>query len=237
MMSVKQRLERVERMVGSEMLMRQSQQIEALQEEIASIREQLDQQGHELSTIKQRQRSLYLDMDRRINAVETAAPASGLLAPVPPPGTVDVPVSLPGGDAAALPASPDMDNKGKPDYDKAFGLLKEGRYKQAIVAFGGFLKSYPDSQYADNAQYWLAEANYANRQYKQALSEFQRLIAKYPNSSKVQGARLKIAYVYYELKNWSAARESLQLIIKSFPDTNIAKRANERLEQIKREGH
>ncbi|MCK5262089.1 MAG: hypothetical protein KAJ92_00320, partial [Gammaproteobacteria bacterium] len=56
MMSVKQRLERVERMVGSEMLMRQSQQIEALQEEIASIREQLDQQGHELSTIKQRQR-------------------------------------------------------------------------------------------------------------------------------------------------------------------------------------
>jgi tol-pal system protein YbgF len=237
MMSVKQRLERVERMVGSEMLMRQSQQIEALQEEIASIREQLDQQGHELSTIKQRQRSLYLDMDRRINAVETGAPASRKLSPVPAPGTIDVPVSLPGGNASALPVSPSMDNKGKSDYDKAFGLLKEGRYKQAIVAFGGFLKSYPDSQYADNAQYWLAEANYANRQYKQALSEFQRLIAKYPNSSKAQGARLKIAYVYYELKNWSAARESLQQILKSFPDTNIAKRANERLEQIKREGH
>ena len=63
MMSVKQRLERVERMMGSELLMQQSQQIEALQEETAALREQLDQQGYELSTIKQRQRSLYLDMD------------------------------------------------------------------------------------------------------------------------------------------------------------------------------
>ena len=238
MMSVKQRLERVERMVGSEMLMQQSQQIEALQEEIAMLREQLDQQGHELNTIKQRQRSLYLDMDRRINAVETTAPASGLLAPVAPPGsTVEVPVSTAGDSAAVVPVVAEVSDNGKPDYDKAFALLKEGRYKQAIVAFGSFLKNHPDSQFADNAQYWLGEANYAYRQYRQALSEFQRLIANYPDSSKVQGARLKIAYVYYELKNWSAARESLQQIIKLFPNTNLAKKANERLERITREGH
>ncbi|MDH5386954.1 MAG: tol-pal system protein YbgF [Gammaproteobacteria bacterium] len=237
MMSVKQRLERVERMVGSEMLMQQSQQIEALQEEIAVLREQLDQQGYELSTIKQRQRSLYADMDRRINVVETSAPALGISAPVPAPGSNRAPVSTPGNHATMIPASPSSDANGKSDYDKAFALLKEGRYKQAIVAFGSFLESHSNSQYADNAQYWLGEANYAYRQYKQALSEFQRLIEKYPDSSKVQGARLKIAYVYYEMKNWTAARESLQQIIKLFPNTNLAKKANERLERITREGH
>lgn len=237
MMSVKQRLERMERMVNSDLLMQQAQQIEALQEENAMLREQLDQQGHELGTIKQRQRSLYLDMDRRINEIETAAPASGLSAPVSPPGTTNAPVSVPDNNAVAAPVLPGADNNGKADYDKAFGLLKQGRYKQSIVAFSGFLKNYPDSQYADNAQYWLGEANYAYRQYKQALSEFQRLIANYPDSSKAQGARLKIAYVYYELKNWSAAKESLQQIITSFPNTNLAKKANERLERIKREGH
>lgn len=226
MMSVKQRLERMERMVGSELLMQQSQQIEALQEEVSVLREQLDQQGYEYNTIKQRQRSLYADMDRRINAIETSSPNSALSAPVPAPGRGSTP-----------PASTGADNNGKPSYDKAFALLKEGRYKQSIVAFEGFLKNYSNSQYADNAQYWLGEANYAYRQYKQALSEFQRLIAKYPDSSKVQGARLKIAYVYYEMKNWSAARESLQQIIKLFPDTNLAKTANERLQRITREGH
>lgn len=226
MMSVKQRLERMERMVGSELLMQQSQQIEALQEEVALLREQIDQQGNEFNMIKQRQRSLYADMDRRINAIETASPNSAVSAPVPAPGGVE-----------ASSAAAGADNNGKSTYDKAFALLKEGRYKQSIVAFEGFLKHYVNSQYADNAQYWLGEANYAYRQYQQALSEFQRLIVKYPDSSKVQGARLKIAYVYYELKNWSAARESLQQIIKLFPDTRLAKTANERLERIKREGH
>lgn len=242
MMSVKQRLERVERLVGSDALMQQAQQIEALQEEIAVLREQLDQQGYELSTLKQRQRSLYLDMDRRIHAVETATPASGLTAPVPAPGMTDVPVTIPGNtgpdnNTAVVADTAEADVNGKFEYDRAFGLLKEGRYKQSIVAFEAFLKKFPASQYADNAQYWLGEANYANREYKQALNEFQKLIAKHPDSSKVSGARLKIAYVYYELKNWSAARESLQQIIKLFPESSVAKKANERLERIKREGH
>ena len=237
MMSVKQRLERVERMMGSEMLVMQSQQIEALQEEISMLREQLDQQGHELSMIKQRQRSLYLDMDRRINNVETTSPALGLSAAVPSSGALNVPVSSSGVSEPAQAVVPATNKNGKSSYDKAFGLLKEGRYNQAIVAFSNFINKYPSSQYADNAQYWLAEANYAYRQYKQALTEFQRLISKYPDSTKVQGARLKIAYVYYELKNWSAAKESLQEIIKLFPNTNYAKKATERLERIQREGY
>jgi len=98
MMSVKQRLERMERMVGSEMLMQQSQQIEALQEEIATLREQLDQQGNEYNTIKQRQRSLYADMDRRINAIETSSPNSSLSAPVPAPGRASTPPASAGAD-------------------------------------------------------------------------------------------------------------------------------------------
>lgn len=235
MMSVKQRLERIERMVGSDLLMQQSQQIEAMREEISVLREQLDQQGYELNTIKQRQRSLYLDMDRRINAVETTSSTSGLSRPVAVPGTAAV--AVPGNNASGVAVSSSTDDMGKADYDQAFGLLKEGRYKQAIVAFEGFLKNYASSQYVDNAQYWLGEAHYAYRQYNEALVEFQRLISKYPDSSKVPGARLKIAYVYYELKNWSAARESLQQVIKLFPDTSLARTANERLERMTREGH
>ncbi|MDA3869718.1 MAG: tol-pal system protein YbgF [Gammaproteobacteria bacterium] len=235
MMSVKQRLERMERLVDSDIFRTQARRIDALQQEIAQLRDQLDQQGYELNSIKQRQRSLYVDLDRRINAVETAAPASGLAVPVPSSGSQVV--APKNARAIAASASAAVSDKAKAEYDAAFDLLKEGRYKPAITAFEDFLKSNPDSQYADNAQYWLAEASYANRQYQQALSEFQRLITDYPDSTKAQGARLKIAYVYYELKNWSAARESLQQIISLYPDTNLAKKANERLERIQREGH
>ena len=76
-----------------------------------------------------------------------------------------------------------------------------------------------------------------SREYKQALIEFQQLIAQYPDSTKNPGARLMIGYVYFELKNWSAAREALQQVIKLYPDTTVAKKANERLQRMKREGH
>lgn len=237
MMSVKQRLERMERLVSSEVLMEQAQQMEMLREEITELREQIDQQSYGLDTIRQRQRSLYLDMDRRLQSVETGSGISGTTPPpVPPP--VSGGVSHAGsGNNAVVPVPSGEDKNGKASYDKAFSLLKDGRYKQSLTAFGDFIKNYPESKYADNAQYWLGEANYAYRQYKQALSEFQSLIAKYPDSLKIPGARLKIGYVYYELKNWSAARESLQQVIQLFPEANVAKKAQERLDRMKREGH
>jgi tol-pal system protein YbgF len=237
MMSVKQRLERVEGFLGSDTLMDQAQQMEALREEISALREQIDQQSYELDTIKQRQRSLYLDMDRRLQNLETGSsssgsPGSARRAPVAPP--VAAGGSSRGGSPKGNIVGADKD--GREMYNKAFGLLKEGQYKKSIGIFEKFLKRHPESKYSDNAQYWLGEANYAYRQYKQSLKEFQRLIAKYPDSTKIPGARLKVGYVYYELKNWSASRESLQQVVTLYPDTNVAKKAMERLERIKREG-
>jgi len=228
-LSDKQRIQRLERLTSSDILREQTQTIQSLRKEISSLREQIEQHDYELESMKQRQRNLYLDMDRRINNVEAGnRNNTNMAAPVPPPNS-----SAP---AIAVPvATGDID--GQTAYSKAFALLKEGQYGQSIKAFEAFKKSYPNSKYADNAQYWLGEANYVSRDYKRALSEFQQLIAQYPESSKNPGARLKIGYVYFELKNWSAAREALQQVITLYPDTTVAKKANERLQRMKREGH
>lgn len=228
-LNYKQRIQRLERMLDSDVLRQQTETMHSLREEISMLREQLEQQGYELENLKQRQRSLYMDMDRRINNMEAGASSNGgYAAPVPPPNSAAT-----GGSAAT--AGGDVD--GQEAYSKAFGLLKEGQYKQSIAAFEAFKTKYPESKYADNAQYWLGEASYVSRDYKKALTEFQQLIAQYPESSKNSGARLKIGYVYFELKNWSAAREALQEVIKLYPGTTVAKKADERLQRMKREGH
>ena len=228
-LNYKQRIQRLERMMDSDILRKQTETMQSLREEISNLREQLEQQGYELENLKQRQRSLYMDMDRRINNMEAGAGSNGnYAAPVPPPNS-----TASGSNAAA--GGGDVD--GQAAYSKAFGLLKEGQYKQSIAAFEAFKASYPNSKYADNAQYWLGEASYVSRDYNKALSEFQQLIAQYPDSSKNSGARLKIGYVYFELKNWSAAREALQEVIKLYPGTTVAKKAEERLQRMKREGH
>jgi tol-pal system protein YbgF len=227
-MSVKQRLERLERIVSSDVLMEQSQQLEALRQEVSMLREMLEEKDYELDLVTQRQRSLYSDMDRRLNSLEGGASTTVVTAPVPPPGAASATL-------ATAPAGSDKD--GAQQYSAAFDLLKQGQYSKSITAFDSFLKSYPDSKYADNAQYWLGEANYVSRQYKPALDAFQTLIAKYPESKKIPGARLKIGYTYYELKNWSASRDALMQVVKLYPDTTVASKANDRLERIKREGH
>jgi tol-pal system protein YbgF len=229
-LSDKQRIQRLERLMSSDVLREQTQTMQSLREEISSLREQIEQQDYELESMKQRQRNLYLDMDRRINNVEAGSRNSrSAAAPVPPPNA-----SAP---ALTVPVAVGGDVDGQAAYSKAFALLKEGQYGQSIKAFEAFKAGYPNSKYADNAQYWLGEANYVSRDYKRALSEFQQLIAQYPQSSKNPGARLKIGYVYFELKNWSAAREALQQVVTLYPDTTVAKKANERLQRMKREGH
>ena len=229
-LSEKQRIQRLERMMDSDVLREQMRTMQSLREEISSLRELVEQQDYELESMKQRQRNLYLDMDRRINNVEAGGRnGTRTAAPVPPPGSTSAKV--------AIPVVVAGDNDGQAAYSAAFALLKEGQYEQSIKSFEAFKSNYPNSKYADNAQYWLGEANYVSRDYKKALSAFQRLIAQYPESSKISGARLKIGYVYFELKNWSAAREALQQVISLYPDTTVAKKANERLQRMKREGH
>jgi len=227
-LSESQRLQRLERMLDSDLLRQQSQTIQQLREEISSLREHIEQQGYELDSMKQRQRNLYIDMDRRLSNVEAGGSSVRAVAPVPPPNSST---------RAATPPPVAGDVDGQDAYSRAFNLLKDGQYQQSITAFSQFKQAYPNSKYADNAQYWLGEANYVSRNYKEALEAFQQLIAQFPDSSKNPGARLKIGYVYYELQNWSAAREALQQVVKLYPEETVAKKANERLQRMKREGH
>ncbi len=123
------------------------------------------------------------------------------------------------------------------DYKNAFTLLKQGKYDDSIVAFGSFLQTHPDSKYAANAQYWLAEANYVSKRYPQALSEFSKVVNKYPASSKVADARLKLGFTHYELGQYEEARVELTRLRAQFPNSTVASLAQQRLERMSREGH
>jgi tol-pal system protein YbgF len=117
-------------------------------------------------------------------------------------------------------------------YQEAFKLLKQSRYDQAIHAFQTFLSAYPNSDYADNAQYWLGEAYYVTRDFPSALREYQKLVKNYPNSQKFTHGMLKIAYTLQELGRTDEAKKQLQDLIKNYPSSTAARLAEERLQRI-----
>lgn len=120
-------------------------------------------------------------------------------------------------------------------YNTAYKLLLE-RPAQAVPAFEEFLRRYPDHPLAANAQYWLAEALYAQRDYSRAADEFMRVLQRYKTSSKAPDAALKMGYAFYELKRWEMARQSLEDTIEYFPNSNAARLAQARIEQMTSEG-
>lgn len=106
----------------------------------------------------------------------------------------------------------------------------------AVREFKKFLTDYPDSQYADNATYWLGETYYVNNDYNQALEVFSNLAVDYPQSTMLAETRLKIGNIHYEKHDWSEARQELSCVVAEYPGTEASRIAEYQLSRMKREG-
>ncbi len=220
---LERRMEAIERIVRNQSLADMTQQVSAVERQGAEIQGRVETLEHSAETTADRQRQLYADLDARIQELESSMSASSSV------GVMDGGTLAPG--QLPMPGGSDRDN-----YQAAFELLKEERYEQAGMAFQQFLVTYPDSELADNAQYWLAESHYVTQKFGEALSEFERVINQYPRSRKVPDSLLKLGYCNYELKSWDAARASLARVQADYPETTAARLAGQRLKRMEEEG-
>ena len=160
-------------------------------------------------------------------------PVTGLATPPAPPLSQDGVMPTPGAGVADRQANAASDDAGSETaYRDAFGLLKSGEYDQAIAAFETFQQQYPDSQYGDNAQFWLAEAHYVKRDFTAALLAYQTMLNRYPASKKLSHAMLKIGYSYSELGQTTEARSVLVELQARFPGSAAAQLAAQRIAQL-----
>jgi tol-pal system protein YbgF len=106
-------------------------------------------------------------------------------------------------------------------------------FDTARERFQHFIKQYPRSRNADNAQFWIGEIYYREKWYEKAILEYQEVIEKYPKGNKVKDALLKQGYAFNNIGQKSNARIVLKELIKKYPDTNQAKIARKKLASIK----
>jgi tol-pal system protein YbgF len=127
--------------------------------------------------------------------------------------------------------------KGKPDkesaYAAAYELFKDGKFDKAREAFQNFLKQYPDTEYSDNAQFWIGECYYFEKKYENAILEYEKVAKNYPDGDKVPYALLKQGIAFLNLGDKASAKLILQRVIKDYPNTNQARTAKATLLNIK----
>lgn len=179
-----ERVDRLEKRLSGSALTEMAGQSEQLRSDISLLRGDMEQLTHDLDELKRQQREQYLDLDKRLQALSGGAP-------------VNKPAPLAAADTPAAPAGPAQESGAdaetvKQAYLKAFNSMKEGRYKDAIGLFKGFLASYAGRDNADNAQYWLGEAYYVTQDFAAAQEAFRKLQDNYPKSPKVAQAQARL---------------------------------------------
>jgi len=242
--SLDTRVDRLERRIShlSELMM----QVDALKRENSELRGQIELQNHTIDSLKNRQRDLYIDIDQRLTKLQTnsqpattadAAPVTGSSAAGSATPVAEIsspaPVSV---TPAPVVLSSSISREEQAAYDKANRLLisADRRYPEAIKAFQAFLKKYPNSKLAGNAQYWLAEAYYVSQKNTEALLEFSKVMQLYPSSRKVPGAMLKTGYLHHSAGRIAEARDMLNKIISRYPKSSEAALAKQRLSRIQK---
>lgn len=137
----------------------------------------LDSQMRDLTGLVERLQFRLRKAEKRIGELEASlaeARADAAAAePTPEPAPEAAPE--PPKQAAAAPARQSGSlPTGQPqaDYDKAYGLLGQGKFAAGEAAFREFLDSYPDHKLVGNARYWIAESLYARQRYQESATAF-----------------------------------------------------------------
>ena len=192
------------------------QQISELQEEVSELRGITETHNHKLEQIVERQRELYLEIERRLSSIQQVDTT-----PVEVVEETTVDESY-GGSLSENEA-----------YDQAVNLiLKERRYDDAIPEFENFIKNFPQSIYIANAHYWLGQLLFNKAQFQDAREHFDKVIRFYPDSNKRSDALLKQGTVLHKLGDVEGAKQLFEQVISEYPDSNSAGLAKSRLANL-----
>ena len=201
-------------------------QLQQMQEEIAQLRGMLEEQQNQIQRLQQEGLERYQDLDRRVSS---SSAVSGDQTPSRLPSATEGSVGAPAPASGRTQSGSGDPAQEKLYYDAAFDLIKAKDFDKASQAFAAFLRKYPDSQYAGNAQYWLGEVNLAKGDLQGAGQAFARVSQAYPQHNKVPDSLYKLADVEIRLGNRDKAQGILRQVIAQYPNTSAAQLAQRQL--------
>ncbi|MCE9679521.1 tol-pal system protein YbgF [Shewanella sp. AS1] len=204
------RIIRLERMLKAKQAadFEMQQRLDTLQQEVLDLRGLTEQQNYQINQMLQRQRQLYDDI-----AKLSSAKASNTT-PVSTASDSSSSVSL--GETAS--------------YERAVNLvLKERKYDEAIPAFRAFIKQYPQSTYAANANYWLGQLLYNKGEFAEASKAFNAVVDQFKDSNKRADSLVKLGMIAERRSDAAAAKRLYQQVLNEYSGSAAARIAKQQL--------
>lgn len=222
-------------------------QIAALQGQIADLQRTAEDNQKEIKrlgdTLAEQNAFLRKALqDRRVqdDALQTAIREFGervseleqrLQPPAPAPAAP--PAALPSEAGGAAPAPTTAPAAPPPPprelYSQAYADYARGNYDLAIQEYREYLRNYPSTDLADNAQYWIGECYYSKGRYNEALAAWDDLMRDYPASDKLPDAQYKKAVTLERLGRRREALVEYRNVVDRYPNSEAGRKAREKL--------
>ena len=215
-------------------------QIQQLQREISELRGLVEEQAFNLKRLKQQRLDDYLDLDKRLSAVNQANAA-----PIQTPSTLNSSLrnstdqnsntlntavknntsnSSPTitGISDSLPASASSNAEaGKKLYREAIDqLLNKQDYSGSQTSFSQYLARYPTGIYVPNVYYWQGQIYLTESNKVAAEKAFTSLVSQYQDHQKTPDAKYKLATIYFDQGKKVEARKLLNEVVASDTDAS-----------------
>jgi tol-pal system protein YbgF len=221
----------------------QKLQVDTLSGDLRVVREKLDETNVRLTSLSQDVEGI-----RDLIPPPGAIPPHGF--PMPegtpgaglPPGTGVPGQGAPGAaDAAGTPPVAPVPAPGggtglspRRLYETAYADYTAGQWSLAIQGFETYLKTYPRSDLADDAQYYIGESYAGDSKYAEAAAAYERVIREYPNSDILPEAWYKVGISYDRLGQPDRARQAFEFVVKNYPDSDAGRLAKQNLDRLNR---
>jgi len=190
------------------------------------LREKADDTNVRLSTMTQEMQAL-----RQALASMPAPPTTAL---VGDPSAGDPTPGAAGAGAAA--GSPGSSANISPTrmYDQSYADYSAGQYDLAVDGFQAFIRTFPTSPKAAEAQLYIGYSLYNAGKNSDAVAALNKVISDYPQSSSVSSAYYKLGLTYEALKQPDNARKAFETVTQKYPSSYDAVLAQQALERLKR---
>ena len=117
-------------------------------------------------------------------------------------------------------------------YYAAYSDYIKENFDLAIEGFRQFIRSFPESELADNSLYWIGECYYAKKKYQEAITTFNELLTKYRDGDKAPAAFLKKGYALLEMGRQSEGLAMLKELISRFPLSEESSLAQQKIKEF-----
>jgi tol-pal system protein YbgF len=196
------------------------------------LREKLDETNVRLTSLSQ-------DVDGLREIIPQSAPVTMMPAVPVDPNAPPPPGGAPAAAATAPTPAPVVPAGGtgmtpRRLYDTAYADYTAGQWSLAVQGFETYLKTYPKSDLADDAQYYVGESYSGDSKFREAVAAYERVIRDYPQSDILPEAWYKVGNTYERLAQPDRARAAYETAVKLFPETDAGRLSKQRLDGLNR---